>query len=273
MAPPLPLRGLAALAALAVVLSAAPLAAGVARADANAPRWTGGDYWVYVRTSDNRTTRYDVIGREAVTLTQTFEAVHLRKSVTTSSGGVSTTITSDEWTRDADLGLVKSVVVIGASQVVTFDPPLAQAVFPLRAGKSWTVQSSFHLEWGPLNTTVPVTGDGSVRSEAQLTVPAGVFTAFAVRENGALNQLTGAYAIQYYSEAAGNWVKRETYNANNQRTSEEVLTAFQCQSCSSLLLVVIVVAVLVAVAAGGLLYLRNRGRQAWPPQPPVSPQP
>ncbi len=270
MALALPLRALAAIAAIAIALSAGLPAAGAARADANAARWSAGDYWVYVRTSDNRTTRYDVVGPETVTLTQAYTAVHLRKTVTTVSGGVSTTVTTDEWVRDVDLGTVKSVAVIGATQTVTFDPPLTQASFPLTAGKSWPVQTAVHVVWGFIDTTVTVTGDASVLSEGSLAVPAGTFTAMAVRENGALNQLAGAYSVQYYSEATGNWVKRETFNANNQRTSEEDLTSYRCQSCFSVVLVIVVIVLLAVAAVVGLLVIRRRGGRA-PPTPPTQP--
>jgi len=120
----LPLRALAGIAAVAVVLSASLFANGAARADANGPRWTAGDYWVYSRTSDNQTTRYDVVGPETVALSQAYAAFHLRKSVTTTSGSTDVTVTTDEWIREGDLAIVKSVAVVIATQTVTFDPPL-----------------------------------------------------------------------------------------------------------------------------------------------------
>jgi len=267
----LPLRALAGIAAFVVVLSASLFATGAARADANRPRWTAGDYWVYSRTSDNRTTRYDVVGPETVTLSQAYAAFHLRKSVTMISGSTNVTVTTDEWVREGDLAIVKSVAVVIATQTVTFDPPLTQASFPLSAGKSWTVQTAVHLVWGFIDTTVTLSGDASVLSEGPLTVPAGSFTAVAVRENGALNQLGGAHSVLYFSETSGNWVKRETYNANDQRTTEEVLTSYRCQSCFSLVLVIVVIAVLAAAAIVGLLVLRKRGSRAPPPTPETRP--
>ncbi len=264
------LRAATVLSAVGIVLVSLGGAARVVRADANAPRWSDGDFWVYLRTSDNRMTRYDVVARETVSLSVPFNAVHLRKAVTTTSGSVNTTVTSDEWTRDSDLGVVKTSVVIGSAQVATYDPPLTQATFPLTTGKSWSVSSRFHLTWSFVNVTVTITGDATVLSEGSTSVPAGTFTTLAVRENGAVNLFAGSYSIQYYSEAAGNWVKRESYNMNNQKTSEEVLTSYRCASCSGLALIVIAIVVLAAIAIVGLLHLRARGRHT-PPPPPMPP--
>jgi len=178
--------------------------------------------------------------------------------VTAVSGGLSATVTTDEWVRDADLGVARSVAVLVATQTVTYDPPLAQASFPLNVGKSWTVQTAVHVAWGFIDTTITVTGDAAVLSEGPLTVPAGSYTAVAIRHNRALNQLGASYSVQYYTEATGNWVKRETYGANDQRVGEEVLTAYRCQACVSPTLVIVGIAVVAAVAIVGLFLLRRR---------------
>src|SRR6058998_2164768 len=91
-----------------------------ARADANAPRWSAGDFWLYADASNaNSTLRVDVVARESVQtlLGNTYEAFHIRE---TSSGG-SVSFTTDSWVRDFDLGMVKaSFTVPGLTTTTSF---------------------------------------------------------------------------------------------------------------------------------------------------------
>src|SRR5687767_13869664 len=78
-----------------------------AKADANAPRWTTGDFWFYVETGDpNHTLRVEVVGRESIRTLRgaTYDAWHVKETEITGSIGV----TTDQWIRDSDLGIVNS---------------------------------------------------------------------------------------------------------------------------------------------------------------------
>ena len=93
-----------------------------ARADANAPRWSAGDFWLYADASNpNSTLRVDVVAREnaQTLLGNTYDAFHLRE--TASGGAVS--LMPDSWVRDSDLGIVKISITI----------------WPVHSGPIWTL--------------------------------------------------------------------------------------------------------------------------------------
>ncbi len=227
-----------------------------ARADANAPRWTAGDFWLYVDVNNaNNSVREEVIGRESVQtlLGATYEAWHLRQTATAGSFSLS----SDEWIRDADLGLVKtSVTIFTITTITTYDPPQTQASFPLFALKSWGVTVTVAVKVGGGNpTNFTSTLSYQVDGEMDVSVAAGKFHSFSIRTLG-----TGAYTKLYYSDSAGYWSKRETYNAANQKTGEMDLVQYRYQwnnwTLAAIGLVVGVIAILV------LFYLYRKRRQA-----------
>ncbi|TLZ64715.1 MAG: hypothetical protein E6K13_01615 [Methanobacteriota archaeon] len=248
---------------LGVAFAATP---GPARADANAPRWSAGDFWIYADSSNpNTTLRIDVVAREPVQtlLSNTYDAFHLRH--TTSAGPVS--LTTDSWVRDSDLGIVRTsfTTILGITTIFSFDPPQAQASFPLSSLKSWTVSLQVSIKVGGGNVlTVSTSASAQVEGEADIVVPAGTFHSFSIRPLG-----SGGYTKVYYSEQVGYWSKQESYNAQDQKTGEMVLTGYHYQWNTTFLLIIGLVVALIAVIAVAVL-LRMRKRSAGPPggQPP-----
>jgi len=243
------------------------------RADANAPRWTSGDFWLYSDVSNpNNTLRVEVVGREntRTLLGTTYETFHIRETVT--SGSVS--FTTDFWVRELDLGIVNaSVTLFGFVTITTYDPPQTQASFPLSAQKTWTVtlNVSVKVGGGQVNTFAS-SASAQVEGESDITVPAGVFHSFAIRSLGG-----GAYTKLYYSDQAGYWSKRENYNAQDQKTSESVLTAYRYQWNTTFLLIIVGAVALAAIGIAVFVTLRRRRTQtppgAVPPMPPAAPPP
>src|SRR3989442_8400706 len=75
---------------LGVAFAATP---GPAKADANAPRWSAGDYWIYADSSNpNSTLRIDVVARESVQtlLSNSYDAFHLRQTASAGSASFAT---------------------------------------------------------------------------------------------------------------------------------------------------------------------------------------
>ena len=180
---------------LAMALTSAFLIGGFAvvpqgaRADANAPRWSSGDYWVYVDVNNrNHTLRIDAVGQENVQTIRgtTYEAFHFKETDSTGSAALIT----DSWVRPSDLGLVKtSATIFNVVTVFTFDPPQSQAYFPLSRLKSWTVVMTVSTHFGGFWGNATATLSFQVDNEIDVTVPAGTFHSFSVRTIGG-----GAYA-------------------------------------------------------------------------------
>src|SRR5438552_5784850 len=148
MRPPPSFRVLAAFVALAILGVAFIVVPQGARADAYAPTMTYGVYCVYTDASNpNHTLRVDVVGREntRTLLGTTYDSFHTRETESTGSIGV----TTDKWVRTSDLGVVNSTVTLfNVVSITTFDPPQAQASFPLSAQKSWTVTLNVSIKIG-----------------------------------------------------------------------------------------------------------------------------
>ena len=245
-----------------------------ARADANAPRWSAGDFWLYADASNaNSTLRVDVVAREnaQTLLGNTYDAFHLRE--TASGGAVS--LMPDSWVRDSDLGIVKiSITIAGITTIISFDPPQSQASFPLSSLKSWTTSLNFSVKIGNGNpTTVSISGSAQVEGEADVAVPAGTFHSFSIRGLGG-----GAYTKLYYSEQVGYWSKRETYDAQDRPTGAMVLTGYHYQWNTTFLLIIgLVIALIAVVAVALIIRMRKRRAGGWPPpqqqgSPPWPPQ-
>jgi hypothetical protein len=256
---------------LAMALTSALLVGGFAvvpqgaRADANAPRWASGDWWVYVDANNrNHTLRIDAVGQENVQTIRgtTYEAFHFKE--TDSTGSVA--LISDTWVRQSDLGLVKtSATFFNVVTVVTFDPPQSQAYFPLSRLKSWqvalTVSSHIGGFWGNASATLSF----QVDNELDVTVPAGTFHSFSIRTLGG-----GAYGKAYYSEQPGYWSKRETYDAQDRKTGEMDLAQYRYQWNTTFLVIVIGAIAVIAVFVFALLWRKRKRSLGLPggPQPP-----
>src|SRR6266513_1234820 len=237
-------RILAAFVAIAILGVAFIVVPQGARADANAPTWTSGDFWVYTDASNpNHTLRVDVVGREntRTLLGTTYDSFHTRE--TESTGSIS--VTTDKWVRTSDLGVVNSTVtVFNVVSITTFDPPQAQASFPLSAQKSWAVTLNVSIKIGGGQVfTASTSASAQVEGESDVVVPAGTFHSFSIRGLGG-----GAYAKLYYSDQAGYWSKKETYNAQDQKTSEMDLRSYHYQWTTTFLLIVVGLIALAAIA-------------------------
>jgi hypothetical protein len=263
-------KSLVAALALALVLASVLAVAPRAAAAQNRPTWTQGDFWVYTRTAGGATTtvRVDVNERTTLTLTSgTYSVWHL--TTTTTDAGGNTTV-RHSWVVDSNLGTAKAnftVPLIGDVQV-TFDPPRANAVFPLTTGAQWS-----------LNTTVRVVGislsfnlaySGSVLAEQSTTVAAGTFSVAVIR-----NPSTGtAHEEDHYSDGAGNYVKMESFDGSGNRVAEQELTSYRYQSGFVGLLLIIGVAVgLAAIAIVAFVVVRRRRRARTPPGMGPAPPP
>ena len=267
------LRGTAALVAL-LLTATVVLQVPTARAAANAPRWTQGDYWQF-KIQDSNPVRVSVVAKEPVALIAgTYDTWHLTQTLTV--GALS--ITSDYWIREADLGIAKSITpTLFGSRTDTYDPPMTQAEFPLTAGKEWSKQSYTETFIGSVRiATSTLTYTAKVEAETDVTVPAGTFHVFVVRTPTPTATPT-TYTKLYYAESVGYWVKHETYNTQDVVTSHMSLTAYSYQSGATLNTIIIALVVIAVVAV--LLFLWMKRRQAvgkpggvrGPSPPPTTP--
>lgn len=246
-----------------------------ARADASAPRWTSGDFWLYGDASNaNHTLRTEVMGRETTRslLGTSYDTFHVKETETSKSGGFTISVNTDLWIRDSDLGIVNnSVTAFNILTIRTWDPPQTQAQFPLTAQKTWTVtlNASIKIGGGGVGTGA-ATVSAQVEGELDVTVPAGTFHSFSIRGLGG-----GAYSKLYYSDQAGYWSKKETYNAQDQKTSEMDLTSYRYQWNTTFLLIIVGLVALGAILIAAFVLVRRRRARMPPPgtHPPQQPPP
>jgi hypothetical protein len=258
-------RGAALLVALlltATVLLQTP----TARAAANAPRWSQGDYWQFSDRND-QPIRYSVVAKDPVALTGgTYDTWHVTETLT--SGSMS--FTTDRWLRDTDIGTAKTSVSIGGvTSVETFDPPQSQAEFPLYIGKTWSQQSHTITTTGGFVSTGTLTYSGSVEAEQDLTVPAGTFHVFVIRTPTA-----SGYAKLYYSDSIGFWVKQENYNSRDVLTASQILTSYSYQSATLTNFTIIAIIAIIVVAVIFFLWWKRKqalGRPGGPKTAPMRP--
>ncbi|HEV8595402.1 MAG TPA: hypothetical protein VGR51_07735 [Thermoplasmata archaeon] len=293
---------------LALVIAVALLSVSVApsaRADAERPTWTAGDYWLYAFSgiplggggggpTPNGTMRIEVIGLDSVTVGGTVYSTYhtsLLFNLTFGSGGftITLTVTGDSWYRTSDLGLAKEIIVIpdlfgsgGFTTTATYAPP-QEMRWPLQAGTTWTATS--------LVTMVQVSGFGtntfnytestafSVQAEASITVPAGTFSTVPVR-----GDLTaGGYTLEFWAGSVGNAARTQTFDDANQQQTSGDLKEYRYQAGGTLVVVLVLLlllVVIVAVVAGLAMRRRKRGaivgmppgQPPWQPQPGVPPQ-
>jgi len=195
--------------AVAAVLATAPRVA----AAQNAPAWTQGDFWVYARTAGSATStvRIDVNERTTLTLPSgTYNVWHLT-TTTTDAGGNSTV--QHSWVVDSNLATAKAnftLPLLGEVQV-TLDPPQAGAVFPLTAGAQWSLNTTLRVVG--VSFSLNIAYSGTVLREQSTSVAAGTFNVAVIR-----NPSTGtAHSEDQYSDGAGNYVKRESYDGSGNR--------------------------------------------------------
>jgi len=267
-------------AALAIALALVTATVAPAAADAGRPAWSTGDFWAYAYTGSvfptitgPGTYRLEVVGIDTVSLGGTsYESYRVRLSLNGSNvvqfhGG-------DNWYRTSDLSLVKTTFNVTATILfvqatfvvtVTYDPPLA-IQWPLVTAGTWTTSSTRDIVAGiPLGSTL-LDATFVVEAPSTVTVPAGSFETTPLRDR------TGERSTTYWAPGAGNYARRQTFNANDQETSSAELTSFRYQGGGFLglpilawvLIIALVVAVVLAVAVG------RRRRATMPPrgQPP-----
>jgi hypothetical protein len=239
-----------------------------ARADTGAPRWTQGDFWLYVdASSPNHTRRFEVVARENTRTLRgaLYDAWHLKDTET--SGSIA--FVTDLWIRDADLGIVNRSYTFGVLIITTYDPPQPEAMFPLSVQKTWSISLNASVKFGSggVNTALS-TVSAQVDGEVDVTVAAGTFHSFVVRSLGA-----GGYTKFYYSDQAGYHSKRETYDAQDQKTEEMALSSYRYQWSTTFLLIIVGLVLLAAIAVVGFVVLRRRRRATPPGAPPPPPPP
>jgi len=252
--------------AVAAVLATAPRVA----AAQNAPAWTQGDFWVYARTAGSATStvRIDVNERTTLTLPSgTYNVWHLT-TTTTDAGGNSTV--QHSWVVDSNLATAKAnftLPLLGEVQV-TLDPPQAGAVFPLTAGAQWSLNTTLRVVG--ISFSLNIAYSGTVLREQSTSVAAGTFNVAVIR-----NPSTGtAHSEDQYSDGAGNYVKRESYDGSGNRVADQELTSFRYQSgFFGLLLIIGSVVVIAAVAIALFIVVRRRRRGSMLPPPGTGPPP
>lgn len=257
---------------LAIALSAFVVIPRPVAATQNHPTWTQGDFWVYTQTagSASQTIRIDVYERTTLTLALgTYSVWHIT-TTTTNANGNSAVVHS--WVQDSNLGIAKATISFGifGTVNVTFDPPQAEAVFPLQAGATWSLSTTLRI----VNTTFsfPIAYSAAVTTEQTTIVAAGSFNAAVIT-----TPASGApQRKDHYSENAGNHVQRESFAPNGTRTSNQELTSFRYQSATfSLILIGVGVLIVAAVLVAVLVTLRRRKARGRPPgmSPPPMPPP
>lgn len=271
----LPVRPFVVAIALLVVFASIAAVAPRASAAQNRPTWTQGDFWTYTRTAGGETSavRVEVHERATLTLTSgTFSVWHVSTTVTDASGNATVV---HSWIQDSNLGIAKAnftVPFFGDVQV-TFDPPLAQAVFPLEANGQWSLNATVRLVDSTFSFNLPYSGT-VVGADQDASVPAGSFRVAVIRSPS-----TGsAHDRDYYSEGAGNHVRQESYDANGNRASNQELVSYRYQSGSVLILLIVGGVIGALFVLGAVVTIRRRRRVAmmppggYPLQPPMPPE-
>ena len=254
--------------ALASILTVAPRVAAVQ----NRPTWSSGDFWVYSRTQGGATSTIRMDVHEQTTLTLalgTYTVWHVTQTTTSSTGANSVL---HVWIQDSNIGIAKTnqtLPFFGDVQV-TFDPPLAQAVFPLTVGAQWSLSSTLRVV--TVNFSLAVPYSATVVAEQSTTVPAGSFSVAVIRSPPTGNSRTE----NHYSEGAGNSVHQDSYDGNGNRVAQQNLTAYRYQAGTLGLILLIVGAIVIAAIAVALFVVLRRRRSRMPPPgmaPPMQPPP
>jgi len=255
--------------ALAIAVASLLILSPPVAATQNRPTWTQGDFWVYTRTQGSTTSTIRIDVHEHSTLTfagGSYSVWHVR-TTTTPSGGSATV--QDSWVQDSNLGTAQAnFTFFGSTITVNFDPPLAEAVFPLTVNSQWSLSTTVRF----LNSsfTFPITYSATVIAENTTTVAAGSFSVAVIQRTNS----GGGHDRDHYSEGAGNHVRRESYDANGNRVSDQQLTSYRYQSSTlSLLLIGIGIAVVAVIAIAVIVTMRRRRTRGPPQQPPPVPPP
>ncbi len=237
-------------------------AAGRASATQGVPSWSAGDTWVYAPSSGNGTITWTVL--EQTTVSVGGNTLNVWHTVVASSSG-SISISLDMYLTTDGLRLAKTsgTLPFVGLLTITYDPAMPTAVFPLSTGSNWQGSSSVTTVSGFGTGTSTQSWSGAVTGESSVTVPAGTFTAAAIRSPSAGNP----YTVSYYSESVGWLVKTEHYSGTGALTGTDSLTSFK-YSGNGLLLILLIIGVLAVVAVVGLLFLRRRRPQAPQAMPP-----
>ena len=257
---------------LAIALSAFVVIPRPVAATQNHPTWTQGDFWVYTQTagSARSTIRIDVYEKTTLTFALATYSVWHITTTTTDANGNSAVVHS--WVQDSNLATAKATIPFGFFGVVnvTYDPPQAEAVFPLQAGATWSLSTTLRVV--NINFSVQVPYSASVTAEQTTVVAAGSFNVAVIT-----TPASGApQRKDHYTEGAGNHVQRESFAPNGTRTSNQELTSYRYQSGTfGIILIAVGVLIVAAVLVAVLLTLRRRRARGRPPgmAPPPAPPP
>jgi|GEM_PF-2716794 len=290
------------------VLAATILGASVARAAMNPPTWSVGDYWIYDLEGaeplpDFQGTgemRMDVVAIETLDVGGgSFSAYRLRLNVTMTTilGNTTTTVslTGDSWFRTADLAHAKmtlsgSFLIFAFTSTLTYNPPIS-IQWPLDTGRAWSSTSTQTtvVTVGSVTqtTTDSVTRQFSVLTGQTVVVPRGSFATLPLRQS----EGPDGYAISYWSDTVGNFVREENYDGLGSLQGSMDLLTYRYQGTgffgtlvfglSVFWWLVILGGIVLAVVAIGMM-LRRRPRAPTPvppyqptygPIPPMQPSP
>ena len=264
------LRSLTVVLAFAIALASILIVSPPVAATQNHPSWTQGDFWVYTRTqgSTTSTLRIDVHEKTSLTLAQgTYSVWHVTTTTTDANGN---SVVVHSWVQESNLGNAKTNTSLGLFGVVqvTFDPPRAEAVFPLTVGATWSLNTTVRVVGQTFS--LPIAYSGVVAAEQTTTVPAGSFSVAVISDpaSGPPQQKN------HYSESTGNHVRRESFANNGSRTTDDQLTAYRYQSGTlGLLLIGIGIAIVAVIAIAVFVTMRRRRARGPPQQPPSVPPP
>ena len=268
-----PLRkALTAALVVAIALSTFVVIARPVAAAQNHPTWTQGDFWVYTQTAGSATSTIRIDVYEHTTLTLflgTYSVWHITTTTTDSNGN---SVVVHSWVRDSDLGTAKATIMLPffGRVNVTYDPPLAEAQFPLSVGATWSLSSTLHVVNTNINISVPYTA--TVTAEQTETVAAGSFNVAVITTPASGTP----QRKDHYSDGAGNHVHRESFAPNGTKTADEQLTQYRYQAGTlGLVLIGVGIAIVAAIVIAVLVTLRRRRAGGRPPgmAPPPTPPP
>ncbi|MBI4416236.1 MAG: hypothetical protein HY557_04560 [Euryarchaeota archaeon] len=259
------------------------------RADMGKPSWSIGDYWEYTTTlaapggpvQGTGKFRLDVVGTDSVTVgAATYSTFRGRLAINVTSGSVTYNLPGEAWFRESDLAVVKIQITVeafgqSATSTITFDPP--QGIqWPLSAGSTWSATSSVTVSvTGGQPVTAPSSSEFRVESNTQVTVPAGTFDTTPLRASDASGE--GGYTVSHFSPAAGNAVRAQTFDNQDQEQGTIELAKYNYRAASYILglpiwlwlvLLLVVVVAIIAVA----IWRRKPAQPMMPPSSPPSQQ-
>jgi len=257
-----------------------------ARAQGGAAKWSIGDFWEYSGETIIYATTYSVIVRVKVDhkadLTvgsQSYETFNCSVSGAIAAGTTSIGIEGYINFGTSNLSRVRvwyKIPIMGGWTASTYDPPLQDFQFPLSDGQVWSSTGIENSTSSFGSSSRVVTYDYSVSGPTSLTVPAGTFSTFAIRED---SNGVAAPGIMDYSDAVGFAVRLNgtvmglslggitVIGSGLELKSYSYSAGSSAGSIMVLLLIVVIIIVVIAVIVLLLVRFRRKARFLVPPPP------